>query len=101
RGRWLFEIDSGSGTSRTPRSRPHRVLVMQKNLTLTGSTLRGRTTTAKQRLRDAVEREVMPGVEGGQIKPLVGLTLPMQKADEAHRALDAGEVIGKVILMNE
>ncbi|MEO1042339.1 MAG: NAD(P)H-quinone oxidoreductase [Pseudomonadota bacterium] len=76
-------------------------MVMQKNLTLTGSTLRARSAAAKQSLRDAVREEVMPKVKTGDVKPIVGLTLPMHKADEAHRALEAGEVIGKVILMNE
>lgn len=75
-------------------------MVMQKNLTLTGSTLRGRSPTEKQRLRDAMRTEVLPAVQAGEVKPLVGLTLPMADADEGHRALEAGEVIGKVVLLN-
>ncbi|MEM9285117.1 MAG: NAD(P)H-quinone oxidoreductase [Pseudomonadota bacterium] len=75
-------------------------MVMQKNLTLTGSTLRARPLEEKQRLRDAIELEVLPAVQEGRVKPLVGLTLPMAEADKAHRALEAGEVIGKVVLLN-
>ncbi len=75
-------------------------MVMQKNLTLTGSTLRARSVEEKQRLRDALRTEVLPAVQSGDVKPLVGLTLPMADADEGHRALEAGEVIGKVVLLN-
>ncbi|MEO1658294.1 MAG: NAD(P)H-quinone oxidoreductase [Pseudomonadota bacterium] len=75
-------------------------MVMQKNLTLTGSTLRARPLAEKERLRDAIEREVMPAVIEGRVKPLVGLSVPMAEADRAHRALEDGEVIGKVVLMN-
>ncbi|MEV7739846.1 MULTISPECIES: zinc-binding dehydrogenase [Streptomyces] len=35
----------------------------------------------------------------GELKPLIGETFPMARADEAHRALEAREVVGKALLL--
>jgi NADPH:quinone reductase-like Zn-dependent oxidoreductase len=34
----------------------------------------------------------------GKIRPLIGKRLPLSEAIEAHRLVEANEVIGKVIL---
>ena len=72
--------------------------VLQRRLTLTGSTLRPRTVAEKGALARAVHENVWPLLESGKVRPLVAKTFPLERAADAHRALEAGEVIGKVVL---
>lgn len=72
--------------------------VMQKRLKITGGSLRRRPVIEKARLASAIEHRVWPWIESGLIKPKIGMVLPLQQASEAHRALEAREVLGKVIL---
>ena len=46
----------------------------------------------------ALEREVWPLFESGRVKPYVTVTMPLDRVAEAHRQLEAGGVIGKVVL---
>lgn len=73
-------------------------LVMTKRLTLTGSTLRPRDADEKARLAQAVEREVWPWIEAGKVRPIVDATFPLEQAAEAHRRLEGGAHLGKVVL---
>jgi putative PIG3 family NAD(P)H quinone oxidoreductase len=73
-------------------------LVMTKRLTLTGSTLRPRDADEKARLAQAVERGVWPWIEAGKVRPIVDATFPLEQAAEAHRRLEGGAHLGKVVL---
>ena len=46
----------------------------------------------------AVREQVWPLVEAGAVRPVVDRVLPMRDAAEAHRVVEAGEHIGKVVL---
>lgn len=72
--------------------------VMMKRLTLTGSTLRARPPAEKGSIAAAVRREVWPLLESGAVRPVIHAVLPLERAAEAHRILEAGEQIGKVLL---
>ena len=72
--------------------------LMLKRAYITGATLRHRTIADKGRLAGEIERRVWPWIERGVLRPQIGLTVPLERAAEAHRALEAGEVIGKVVL---
>jgi NADPH:quinone reductase-like Zn-dependent oxidoreductase len=41
---------------------------------------------------------IMAHVASGRLKPVVGKVLPLWEAAEAHRALEARDVFGKVVL---
>ncbi|HET9945949.1 MAG TPA: zinc-binding dehydrogenase, partial [Actinomycetes bacterium] len=41
---------------------------------------------------------VWPLVASGAVRPVVDRVLPMAEASEAHRVLEAGENVGKVVL---
>jgi NADPH:quinone reductase-like Zn-dependent oxidoreductase len=49
----------------------------------------------------AVLHDVWPDVERGVVRPIVDRRLPMSRAAEAHRVVEASEHIGKVLLLNE
>jgi putative PIG3 family NAD(P)H quinone oxidoreductase len=72
--------------------------VMQKRLTLTGSTLRPRSTEFKSLVADELSRAVWPHVEAGKLKPVIDSTFPLAQAAEAHRRMEAGDHVGKIVL---
>ena len=72
--------------------------VMRRRLWITGSTLRPRTTEEKSALARALEAEVWPLIESGRVRPVIDLVLPLADAAEAHRRMEAGLHIGKIVL---
>src|SRR5947208_9547917 len=72
--------------------------IMQRRLTVTGSTLRPRSVEEKGAIARAVRREVWPLIESGQVRPLIHATFPLSAAAEAHRLMESGSHIGKIIL---
>ncbi len=72
--------------------------VLQQRLTVTGSTLRTRTVQEKGAIASALERAVWPLIEAGTVAPVIHAVFPLAQAAEAHRVLEAGTHIGKVML---
>ncbi|GGF37933.1 NAD(P)H quinone oxidoreductase [Aliidongia dinghuensis] len=73
-------------------------LVMRKRLTLTGSTLRPRSPAEKGAIAEALHARVWPLIASGAIKPVLYKTFPLAHADEAHRLMESGAHIGKIVL---
>ena len=82
-----------------PKGELNLSAVMQKRLTITGSTLRPRPVAEKGAIARELEQHVWPLVAAGRIGPVVHGTLPLAQAADAHRLLEAGQVIGKVVLV--
>ena len=74
-------------------------LVLTRRLVLTGSTLRGRGLAEKQAIRDRLLAFAWPLVADGRLPARVHARFPLAQAAEAHRALEAGEQIGKIVLL--
>jgi NADPH:quinone reductase len=72
--------------------------VMRNRLLITGSTMRPRTIAEKTAIRDALRREVWPQCEAGQVRVHVHATFPLAQAAEAHRLMESGRHIGKILL---
>jgi putative PIG3 family NAD(P)H quinone oxidoreductase len=72
--------------------------VMRKRLVLTGSTLRARNTAFKSLVADELARTVWPFVEQGRLKPVIDSTFPLADAAEAHRRMESGDHVGKIVL---
>lgn len=73
--------------------------LMLKRIELTGSTLRSRSADEKARLIAAVRQTAWPWVESGQVRPPIEATFPLADAGLAHLRLEAGEHIGKIVLV--
>ncbi|HZT47139.1 MAG TPA: NAD(P)H-quinone oxidoreductase [Hyphomicrobiaceae bacterium] len=73
--------------------------VMMKRLTITGSTLRPRTREAKAGFARALEEKVWPMLASGRVKVVMDSTFPLGKAADAHRRLESGQHVGKVVLV--
>lgn len=71
--------------------------LMVRRQTLTGSTLRGRPDAFKARLAGEIARHVWPLVGQG-LRPALDRVLPLDQAGAAHRRMEAGEHIGKIVL---
>jgi putative PIG3 family NAD(P)H quinone oxidoreductase len=84
---------------RGPRAEIDLMAVMQRRLTLTGSTLRPHSIEEKGRIARAVRENVWPLVEKGDVRPVLHATFPLAAAAEAHRALESGTHVGKIVLI--
>ncbi|WP_075290117.1 NAD(P)H-quinone oxidoreductase [Pararhizobium arenae] len=72
--------------------------IMTKRLRLMGSTLRPRTAAEKQAIRDDLEDNVWPLLDAGEIAPVMHAIVPFAEVAEAHRLMEAGDHIGKIVL---
>ena len=78
--------------------------LMRKRGSLHATTLRSRPAAGpggKAEIVAAVLHDVWPDVERGVVRPIVDRRLPMSRAAEAHRVVEASEHIGKLLLLNE
>jgi putative PIG3 family NAD(P)H quinone oxidoreductase len=72
--------------------------VMQKRLTVTGSTMRPRPDAEKGAIAAELREHVWPLLESGKVKVLVDRVFPLDQTADAHRYVESGAHIGKVIL---
>jgi putative PIG3 family NAD(P)H quinone oxidoreductase len=72
--------------------------LLTRRLTWTGSTLRPQSTAAKGAIAGALRQHVWPLLEAGRMRPPVFRTFPLNEAAEAHRLMESGEHIGKIVL---
>ncbi len=72
--------------------------LLRRNGTVHATTLRGRTPEQKAEICAQVERHVWPWIAAGIVRPVVDRVMPLVDAADAHRALEAGGVTGKIIL---
>jgi NADPH2:quinone reductase len=73
-------------------------MVMMRRLILTGSTLRARPAAFKAALAAELRERVWPHLESGAIRPVIDRVYPLEKAADAHRRMDSGEHVGKIVL---
>jgi NADPH2:quinone reductase len=75
-------------------------LLMAKRASVTATMLRGRLADQKAAIVAGVIREVLPLFENKAIRAVVDTVVPLPDAAQAHRLLESGETVGKVILDN-
>ncbi len=73
--------------------------LMRRRLTVTGSTLRARPVEVKGAIARSLRERVWPLLSAGTIRPVIHATFPLQEAARAHAMMDAGEQIGKIVLV--
>lgn len=69
-----------------------------RNVRIVGSTLRSRAPEVKAQILSELVKNVYPKIEAGLVKPTIYQVLPIEKAEEAHKILQRGENVGKVVL---
>ena len=75
--------------------------LMMKRLVHTGSTLRPRTVDEKAAIARALEAKVWPLLAAGTVRPLIDRVFPLRDAAEAHRWMEQGDHVGKIVLAVE
>jgi putative PIG3 family NAD(P)H quinone oxidoreductase len=74
-------------------------LLMVKRAAVLSTTLRGRPAAEKAAIVAAVREHVWPLVSSGAFRVVVDRRVPMERAAEAHRAVEASDHVGKVVLV--
>ena len=72
--------------------------VMLKRLTITGSTLRIRNNSFKGKILNDLVKFVFPEIEKGKIKIFIDSVYNLEDVDNAHKRIDEGKHIGKIVL---
>jgi NADPH2:quinone reductase len=72
--------------------------VMMRRLTLTGSTMRPRTTAEKGRIAQALREAVWPVLAAGRCGPVIHAVFPLAEAAAAHRLMESSTHIGKIMI---
>lgn len=72
--------------------------IMNKRIHITGSKLRPLPLERKARLAQELHRHLWPMLESGRVKPVIDRIFPFEEAREAHRYLESGQHVGKILL---
>jgi putative PIG3 family NAD(P)H quinone oxidoreductase len=72
--------------------------VIQKRATLTGSTMRSRTPVEKAAITNDLRKHVLPVLAAGRCLPEVHAVFRLDEVAEAHRLMESGRHIGKIVL---
>ena len=72
--------------------------LLLRRLSVIGSTLRARPVEEKAQIVAAFQARFGAALEKGEIRPVVDRVLPLEQAAEAHRAVEASEHFGKIVL---
>lgn len=73
--------------------------MMQKRITITGSTLRSRSKEFKASLADELKRHVWPILNEGKFSSMIYKTYPLEMASDAHTLMETSKHIGKIVLV--
>ncbi|HSE72453.1 MAG TPA: NAD(P)H-quinone oxidoreductase [Nocardioidaceae bacterium] len=72
--------------------------LLAKRGAVIATTLRSRPVAEKAAICASVVEHVWPLVADGTVKPVVHTCLPLDQAAEAHRVMESGEHVGKILL---
>jgi putative PIG3 family NAD(P)H quinone oxidoreductase len=72
--------------------------LLPRRLSVAGATLRARSVEEKAALAAGLRDDVLPGFADGSLRPVVDRVLDLADVAEAHRVLEAGEHVGKIVL---
>ena len=73
-------------------------LLMRKRGAVIATTLRSRPAEEKAVIAASVVEHVWPLVADGQVRPIVHVTMPLDRVADAHRLMEESSHIGKIVL---
>lgn len=88
----LVGLVAGSSATLDMRS------VLNKRLTIIGTVLRARSLEEKIEIAQLFEREALPWLASGQVRPVIDRVMKIDEVVEAHRLSEANETVGKIVL---
>jgi NADPH2:quinone reductase len=72
--------------------------IMTRRLTVTGSTMRPRSTAQKAAIAAELRAKVWPVLDAGRCAPVIHRVFPLEQAAAAHALMESGVHIGKIML---
>jgi putative PIG3 family NAD(P)H quinone oxidoreductase len=75
--------------------------IVAKRLVITGSAMRPRTVAEKAAIAKDLHAKVWPLLASGRVAPILSATFPLAHAADAHRLMESGNHIGKIVLRVE
>ena len=81
-----------------PKTEVNFMQMMLKRLTLTGSTLRPKSTEIKALIAAELRQFIWPLLISGQIRPYIDRVYNLSDAADAHRHMESNQHFGKIIL---
>ena len=72
--------------------------IMLKRLSVTGSTMRPRSTAQKAEIAEALRAKVWPLLEAGRARPHIHASFPLAEAAAAHALMESSVHVGKIML---
>ncbi|TCV07417.1 putative PIG3 family NAD(P)H quinone oxidoreductase [Sphingobacterium alimentarium] len=75
------------------------IKLMQKRLTISGSTLRNRSAEFKKSLSSAIQVQVMPWITAGKFEIPIYKQFHFTEAKQAHELMESGDFLGKIVLV--
>jgi NADPH:quinone reductase-like Zn-dependent oxidoreductase len=81
------------------KGRLNLAALLGKRAAITATSLRARPLGEKASIVAAVREHVWPLIGAGRVRPVVDSTVPLRDAAEAHRVLESGTHVGKVLLL--
>ncbi|MHB1327728.1 MAG: NAD(P)H-quinone oxidoreductase [Gemmatimonadales bacterium] len=72
--------------------------ILRGRLEVIGSVMRSRAHEERVPMVDGFVRQVLPEIAAGRLRPIVGAVYPMTAIAEAHEAMEANDVFGKIVL---
>ncbi len=73
--------------------------LLRKRASVHATSLRARPLSEKAAIVTAVRDQVWPLISSGHIHPVIDRTLPLAQAAQAHRLIEAGDHVGKILLI--
>jgi len=86
------------GTVAGPKATIELHKVLGKRLTIRGTVLRARPLDEKVVVAQAFERDVMPRLRRGELRPNVDSIFPLAGVRDAHRRMESNASFGKVVI---
>lgn len=75
--------------------------LLARRASVAATALRSRPIVEKAAIVRRVRDEVWPLIESGTIQPVIDCRIPLPQAAEAHRAMEAGDHFGKILLVSD
>ena len=86
------------GVGAGPRVELDLLVLMGRRARIMGSTLRSRSIEEKALTARRVEAELLPLVETGRLRVMVGADFSLERASDAYARFQAGGKLGKIVL---
>lgn len=73
-------------------------IIMRKRLRILGTVLRHRSLEEKIKLTENFQRDVLPSIQAGKLRPVIDRIFPFEEVSRAHTYMQSNQHFGKIVL---